>query len=87
MKIKLQRTAAAQERQISLILHCHLMFQRMTMESVYVHLLCPSPPILKEAPRYQIGYFFTHCVRGGEVEPIVKNYVADLYSSEGLLTT
>ena len=42
---------------------------------------------LTEAIRYQIRCFFTHCVKGGGSNQYVKIYVADLYHSEGFLTT
>ena len=44
--------------------------------------------VVREAILYQIGCFFTHCVKGGGgSNPCVKIYVANLYHSEGLLTT
>ena len=43
--------------------------------------------MIREAIGYQIGYFFTHCVKGGGSNPCVKIYVADFYDSGGLLTT
>ena len=43
---------------------------------------------VREAIGYQIGCFFTHCVKGvGGSNPCVKIYVVDLYHSGGLLTT
>ena len=42
--------------------------------------------LVREAIGYQIGCFFTHCVKGGSY-PCVKIYVADLYNSGGLMTT
>ena len=42
---------------------------------------------IREAIGYQIGCFFTHCVKGGGSKPCVKIYVVDFYNSGGLLTT
>ena len=42
---------------------------------------------LREAILYQIGCFFTHCVKGGGSFPCVKIYVVDFYNSGGLFTT
>ena len=37
------------------------------------HVLLNMSGLLREAALYQIGCFFTHCVKGRGVEPMCKN--------------